>query len=139
MTDSIKLIYTAQSKQFFYCRDAICGFVLLKGYVPLNPFRMFDYFLGERIDRDIIRSANNTVIEKVDEIWVFGEEIANGVYNEILLAKKLNKPVKFFTVSPIMSEISIVLTEALTFEPELLHAYNDDREYLISQIFTEKA
>ena len=80
------VVFTAQSKNHFYCRDTICAYVLSKGYIPLNPFRVFDYFLNDRVERDLIRRANFNLVRKSDELWVFGNTIANGVLAEIKYA-----------------------------------------------------
>lgn len=119
MAPSPKLIYTAQSKNYFYCRDTVTQYVLEAGHIPLNPFRMFGYFLGERVPRDTIRNANNAVIARADELWVFGTEIANGVMSEILLAQKLGKPIRYHTIGSTPAEIQPTTLESLTFEPEL--------------------
>ena len=63
----------------------VCAFVFENGAVPLNPFNMLGYFLYDLVDRDIVRSANNAVIERVDEVWTFGP-VANGVGAEVILA-----------------------------------------------------
>jgi len=94
---NMELIYPAYSKHNFYFRAHISRFILDKGCVPLNPFMLFDYFLTDVIDRDIIRNANNNVVRKADKLWVFGQ-IADGVLNEIRIAKKLNKPIKYFEI-----------------------------------------
>ena len=39
------LIFTALSKHLFYYRMFISKYVLEAGYVPVNPFMSFDYFL----------------------------------------------------------------------------------------------
>ncbi|KJU87780.1 hypothetical protein MBAV_000026, partial [Candidatus Magnetobacterium bavaricum] len=96
-TESMSLVFTAQSKKFFYCRDAICEFVLKQKKLPLNPFRIFDYFLNDRVDRNIIRQGNNYLIRTCDEFWVFGP-VADGVLFELTYAAKIQKKVKFFTV-----------------------------------------
>lgn len=93
----MKLIYPAFSKHLFYFRMHISKYVLENGGVPLNPFMIHEYFLPDTIDRDIIRASNNTLVEKADELWVFGD-ISNGVAAEIQLAKKMNKPIRFFEV-----------------------------------------
>ena len=85
------VVFTAQSKQHFYCRDAICAYALREGYVPLNPFRLFDYFLNDRVDRNLIRRANFNLVRASDELWVFGDTIANGVLEEIKYAIELKK------------------------------------------------
>jgi len=94
---SKKLIYTAFSKRNFYFRLFISKFVFQKGHVPLNPFLICDYFMLDTVPRDTVRTANNTLVERCDEVWVFGQ-IANGVLAEIKLAKKIKKPIKYFDI-----------------------------------------
>ena len=67
-----KLVYTAISKYLFYFRMHISKFVLEKDCVPLNLYMIFEYFILDKVDRDRIRSANNNLIKKADETWVFG-------------------------------------------------------------------
>lgn len=93
----MKLIYPAFSKHLFYFRMHISKYVLENGGVPLNPFMIHEYFLLDTVDRNIIRASNNTLVEKADELWVFGD-ISNGVAAEIRLAQKMNKPIRFFEV-----------------------------------------
>jgi len=93
----MKLIYPAFSKKLFYFRAHISKFVLEKNGVPLNPFMIHEYFLLDTVDRDKIRESNNTLVSRADELWVFGE-ISNGVAAEILIAKKLKKPIRYFIV-----------------------------------------
>lgn len=92
-----KLIYPALSKLLFYYRAQISKFVLEQGGVPLNPFMLFDYFLTDSVDRDMVRAANNTLVARADELWVFGS-ISNGVEAEIALAERLDKPIRYFIV-----------------------------------------
>lgn len=120
LTDPLELVYTAQSKRAFYCRDAVCEFVMREGKVPLNPFRVFGYFLGDRVDRDAVRQGNFTLARRCDAVWVFGAEIADGVLAEIAFARQLGKPLRFFTIATRAEEIRAADPEALTFEPELL-------------------
>jgi hypothetical protein len=128
--EAVPLVYPAQSKLFFYCRDAVSEFVLRSGAAPLHPFRMFDYFLGDRVDRDLVRRANNSVVARADEIWVFGTEIADGVLVEIALARSTNRPVKFFTIATRAAEMVEVAESQLTFEQELVEAARGDLESL---------
>ena len=93
----MKLIFSAFSKHLFYFRMYISKYILENGGVLLNPFMIHDYFLLDTIDRDIIRASNNALVEKADELWVFGD-ISNGVLAEIKLAKKSNKPIRYFQV-----------------------------------------
>ena len=93
----MKLIYPAFSKRLFYYRMHITKYVLEQDGVPLNPFMIHEYFLLDTVDRDKIRQSNNTIVERCDEVWVFGE-ISNGVKAEIDIAKKHGKPIRYFTV-----------------------------------------
>lgn len=97
LTVSKPLVYTAMSKHYFYFRMHISCYVLEQEMVPLNPFMLFDYFLLDRVDRDLVRNANNSVLLKSDQVWVFGP-ISNGVLAEILLAQKNHIPVRYFRI-----------------------------------------
>lgn len=91
------LVYTAMSKHLFYYRFFISGYVLKQGAVPLNPFMVFDYFLADHVDRDLVREGNNNLVKRADEIWVFGP-VSNGVLAEIKIAKSAEKPIRYFGI-----------------------------------------
>jgi hypothetical protein len=113
------LVYTAQSKQYFYCRDVVCEYVFRRGAVPLNPFRAFDYFLNDRVARDLVRKGNQRLIAACDEMWVFGDRLADGVLVEIAQAARLNMPVRFFTIGNSLSDITEIQANRLSFESEV--------------------
>ena len=104
------LIYTAMSKHLFYFKQHISKFVLEQWGIPLNPFMLFDYFFLDTIDRDIVREANNNVVIKADEIWVFGP-VSNGVLAEVQIAKQQNKPVKYFQIQKSRNIVAIEKSE----------------------------
>lgn len=91
------LVYTAMSKHLFYFRMFISSYVLKNGGVPLNPFMVFDYFLLDTVDRDMVREGNNNLVKRCDEIWVFGA-VSNGVLAEIQIANEQGRRVRFFAV-----------------------------------------
>jgi hypothetical protein len=93
----MKIVYTAISKKLSYFKMHISKFVLEKGFIPLNSYMLWEYFMLDTVERDKIRQANNTLVEKADELWVFGN-ISDGVLAEIKLAKANNKPIKYFSV-----------------------------------------
>mgnify|MGYP000903394918 FL=1 len=109
------VVYTAHSKLTFYARDIICEHAMQQGAVPLNPFRMFGYFLSDRVDRDLVREANNRIVGIADETWVYGG-VSNGVWHEIVLAHRLGKPVRYWTVATWAADIKP--TTALDVEVE---------------------
>ncbi len=78
---------------------------------------LFEYFLLDTVDRDVIRAANNTVVERADEIWVYGP-ISDGVLAEIRLAKKNNKPLRYFAIEQSQT-IREITPEECVFEEDL--------------------
>ncbi|MEI6477421.1 MAG: hypothetical protein WCO52_00315 [bacterium] len=92
------LVFTALSKHLFYYRMFISKFVLEQGGMPMNPFMLFDYFMLDTLDRDIVRQANNTAVSRSDELWVFGP-VSDGVLAEVKQAKAIKKPVRYFSVN----------------------------------------
>ena len=89
------VVFTAMSKKYFYMRLFVTKFALEQGVVPINPFTSFDYFLLDAVARDTVRRANNTLVARADELWVFGD-IADGVRAEIMQAWQQQKIVRFF-------------------------------------------
>ena len=97
LTNDKNLVYTAMSKHLFYYRMHISKFVIENHKVPLNPFMIFDYFLLDSVDRDLIREGNNNLVKRSDELWVFGT-VSNGVLAEIKIAKEMNKTIKYYKI-----------------------------------------
>lgn len=95
--EDMKIIYTAMSKRYFYFRQHISQFVLKQTAIPINPFMLFEYFLLDTVDRDSVINANNNLVKKSDELWVFGP-VSDGVLAEIKLAKSSNKPIRYFKI-----------------------------------------
>jgi hypothetical protein len=75
----------------------ISSFVLKNGGVPLNPFMVFDYFLLDTVDRDMVREGNNNLVKRCDEIWVFGA-ISDGVLAEVRIAADRGRTIRYFEV-----------------------------------------
>ena len=89
------VVFTAMSKKYFYMRFFVTKFALEQGVVSINPFASFDYFLLDAVERDTVRRANNTLVARADELWVFGD-IADGVRAEVVQAWQQHKTVRFF-------------------------------------------
>ncbi|MEN9649684.1 MAG: hypothetical protein RL094_651 [Candidatus Parcubacteria bacterium] len=117
LTGDKPLVYTAMSKHLFYFRMFISKFVLEQGGIPLNPFMVFDYFLLDSIDRDIVREGNNNLVKRADEIWVFGS-ISDGVLAEIKIAQATKRTVRYFIVEKSRT-IKEVSGEQMKFEEEI--------------------
>ena len=105
-----------------------------KEAVTLNPFRVFEYFLGDRVDRDLVRQGNNNLIRTVDELWVFGQTVADGVLFEIFYARELEKPIRFFTIGNRAEEIREISPRMLRFEREVYKETGLRRDELLAKI-----
>ncbi|MDD4353526.1 MAG: hypothetical protein PHN56_03650 [Candidatus Nanoarchaeia archaeon] len=110
-----KVVFTAQSCKNFHLKELICKHVFENKAVPINPFMTYGYFLYELVEKDLVRNANNSILKKCDELWVYGE-ISNGVLAEIELFKKINKPIKYFFLSKKYNEIREILPNEAVFE-----------------------
>lgn len=114
--EPLTVVFTAQSAYTAFMRHHICKFVLDQGCVPINPFMSFDYFLLDAVPRDSIRQANNTLLQKADELWTFGA-IADGVLEEIRLARKIGMPVKHYSLGKDLKSIARLEPRHLEYEP----------------------
>ena len=122
LNGSSKVVFTAQSCKNFHLKMIICRHAFLKGVIPLNPFNAFGYYLNELVERDSVRNANNVLLDRCDELWVYGQ-ISDGVLAEIERFKKSGKPIKFFDIFNI-NEIKEISKNELVFEDDL-KKYND--------------
>ena len=91
------LVYTAISKYYFFYRMFISKYVLEQHKVPLNPYMIWDYFLLDTVDRDLVREANNNLIKRADELWIFGP-VSDGILAEVKIAKQMNKAIRYFKI-----------------------------------------
>lgn len=113
-------VFTGMSKHNFYLKDAISNFVLKEHRVPLNPYMLFGYYMGDAIERDFVRKGSHELLLTADELWIFGI-IADGIVTEIELAMKHNKPIHFYTMDDTGLDFKeIVNMDDLKFEPEVL-------------------
>lgn len=110
-----KVVFTAQSCKNFHQRMLICKHAFELGAVPVNPFNLFGYFLYELVDRDLVRSGNNNLLRRCDELWVYGE-ISDGVLAEIEMFKVSGKPMRFFDITNLPAEVKEISKNDLIFE-----------------------
>lgn len=94
---NMPLVYTAMSKHLFFMREHISRHVLENGGVPLNPFMVFNYFLGDSVDRDLVRRGNNSLVAAARELWMYGS-VSDGALAEIIQAKEQGKVVRYFGI-----------------------------------------
>lgn len=97
LTERRPLVFTAHSAETAYLRERICAFVFDRGAVPANPWMMGGYFLYGLVDKDEIRRANNNVLMRCDELWIFtapDEPMADGVQVEMDWATEHGVPTR---------------------------------------------
>lgn len=116
-------VYTAYSKHYFFDKMQISAYVLDEGFIPLNPFTNWGYFMDDMVDRDLVVRGNNNLIYLAEEVWTFGP-IADGVYAEVRLANKLGKKVRHFSLGKKISDIHPIMKNELVFEDELLGKFS---------------
>lgn len=112
-----KIVFIAMSKRTSYFKRHAVKYVLENGFTPISQFGIFDYFLLDTVDRDVIRQANNNLIKRSDEMWVFGP-ISDGVLAEIKMCKGDGRPVKYFKIID-SKEVEEVPKEEVEFEEEV--------------------
>jgi len=112
-----KIVFIAMSKHLFYFRRHAVKFVLEQGFTPISQFGIFDYYITDSVDRDLVRQANNNLITVSDELWIFGP-ISDGVLAEIKSVKNMNKPIKYFKVIN-SKDIKEISKEEVEFEEDL--------------------
>jgi hypothetical protein len=117
----------------------VCEYVFQNGAIPINPFRAFDYFLGDRVERNLIREGNRRLLDVSDEVWVFGEQLADGVVIEIAQAIRTQKPVRYFSIDNRADSIHEVQASGLDFELEVLHVSGMQRPEALEHITNGRA
>lgn len=117
MTTQTKIVFIAMSKHLFYFMPHAVKFVVEKGYTPIGLYGIFDYLLMDSVDKNQVIKANNDLLTISDALWVFGP-ISQGVLEEIKLMKKLERPIKYFTVIN-SKDIREIKKEQVAFEDDL--------------------
>lgn len=84
----------------------------------MNPFNVFGYFLYELVDRDLVRNGNNNILERCDELWMFGD-VSDGMLAEMRMFADTGKPVRYFDISKLPGKITETTLEDLPVEQHL--------------------
>lgn len=75
-------------------------FTFEKKNIPITPHLLYPQFLNDNdlFERNIaIHKINYVLIGLCKEMWVFGDEITEGMQREILVAQKRKKPIRYFS------------------------------------------
>ena len=70
-----------------------CRFAVSQGRIPIAPHLYFPQFMSEEMEREKVMQMNFELLKLCGEVWVFGEQITEGMAMEIKCARK----VRYFT------------------------------------------
>lgn len=75
-----------------------CRFVIGEGFMPVASHLLYPQILndGDPVERDLGLLFGLALLRLCDEVWVFGEKTP-GVLQEIEEAKKLKKPIRYYS------------------------------------------
>lgn len=73
-------------------------FAVDKGYIPVAPHLLFPQFLNDNNpnERKLGLFFGNVLMSKCSEVWVFGENISEGMTAEINRAERKNYCLRYF-------------------------------------------
>ena len=74
-----------------------CRFAVSQGRIPLAPHLYFPQFMSEAAEREKVMQMNFELLKLCGEVWVFGEQITEGMAAEIAHAVRLRKKSRYFT------------------------------------------
>ncbi len=117
LNQNTKIIFIAMTKHVSYFKRHAVKYVLEQWFTPISQFGIFDYFLTDAIDRDLVRRWNNNLIRVSDEMWVFWP-ISDGVLAEIKMVKEAGKPIKYFKIVKSL-DIQEITKDEVEFEDDL--------------------
>ena len=76
-----------------------CRFAVAEGRIPLAPHLYFPQFLSESSERETAFRMNFELLKLCAEIWVFGDDLSEGMVLELSRAKTLCKTIRYYTTS----------------------------------------
>jgi hypothetical protein len=75
-----------------------CRFAVRQGAIPFAPHLLYPQFMddGNREERGLALLFGIVWLCKMDEVWVFGERVSEGMRREIRKARDKGIPIRFF-------------------------------------------
>lgn len=75
-----------------------CRYVVNQGGIPLAPHLLFPQFMDDRDhkERRLALKMNLILLDRCEEIWVFGSKVSEGMAIEIERAQRKNKRIRRF-------------------------------------------
>lgn len=73
-----------------------CRFAAERDAVSLTPHLLLPQFMSEETERNAAMAMNRVILERCDELWLFGDEITDGMAQEFVWAKQRGMPIRYF-------------------------------------------
>lgn len=75
-----------------------CRFAVTKGCIPIAPHLHYPQFMddGDKEQRELGLLFALVLLDKCDELWVFGDKVSTSMAAEIAKAMKRGMPIKYF-------------------------------------------
>ena len=72
-------------------------FAVDQGAIPLAPHLLLPQFMSDGTERELAMFMDMVFLGKCEQLWVFGENISEGMAAEIAKAEKRNMNIRYFT------------------------------------------
>lgn len=84
---------------------AFSRFAVDKKAIPFTPHLLFPQFMDDdnEKERDLAMFMNSIFLRKCQEIWVLDGYISEGMSEEIKLAEKYRKTIRYFTLEEVLN------------------------------------
>lgn len=122
--ETFPFVYTAISKHYFCYRVLITKYAIEKKCSPFNPFMSFDFAMHGLCSKGDVITANNSMLKASNEVWVFGP-VSDGVLAEIIIARRLSIPVRYFEFDKKWNVIELNKAEVEVEEPRLVIPFSE--------------
>lgn len=74
-----------------------CRFAVDSGAIPLASHLLLPQFMSEETERDLALFMGMVLMDRCEEVWVFGNTVSTGMQKEIMRAERRGMPVRYFT------------------------------------------
>ena len=89
--------YAGDIERNTYRARAFSRFAVEKKYIPIAPHLLCPQYMDEETERWLALKMGIVFMGKCEEIWVFGDEISEGMAAEIDKARRMRKKIRYFT------------------------------------------
>ncbi len=74
-------------------------FALENKKMPLAMHLLFPQFMNDEDERELAMHFNYVILGKCDEVWFFGSKLSKGMKEELDMARRLRKKIRYFDES----------------------------------------